>query len=64
MLNAEINAGKVSSVGNRAKKDDKLSAQLDEHSPASRLVVSEERSKIKLRAVWQRMNGCSVRSTG
>jgi len=42
---------KVSSGWNRAKKDDKLSAQLDEHSPASRLVVSEERSKIKLRAV-------------
>jgi len=32
---------KVSSVGNRAKKDDNLSTQLDEHSPASRLVESE-----------------------
>ena len=46
-----------------AKKDDKLSAQLDKHSPASRLVVSEERSKSKLRAVRQRMNGLSVRPT-
>ena len=64
MLNAEINAGKVSSVGNRAKKDDKLSAQLNEHSPASRPVVSEERSKTKLRAVRQRMNSRSVRPTG
>ena len=50
-------------MGNRAKKD-KLSAQLDEHSPASRLVVSEERGNIKLGAVRQRMNSLSVRSTG
>jgi len=54
---------KMSSVANRAKKDDKLSAQLDEHSPTSRLVESEERSKIKLRAVRQRMSGLSVRAT-
>jgi len=54
MLNAEINA----------VRDDKLIAQLDEHSSSSRLVVSEERSKIKLRAVRQRMNGLSVRPTG
>jgi len=53
----------VSSVENWAKKDDKLSAQLDEHSPASRPVESEERSKIKLRAVQQKMNGLSARPT-
>jgi len=64
MLNAEINAVRFSSVGNRAKKDGKLSPQLDEHSPASRLVVSEERSKSKLPAVRQRMNSLSVRPTG
>jgi len=35
----------VSSVANRAKKDGKFSEQLDEHSPACSLVVSEERWK-------------------
>jgi len=54
----------VSSVGNGDKKDEKFSAQLDEHSPASRLVVSEERSKIKLRAIRPRMNVVSARATG
>jgi len=49
-LNAERwnQCNTVPSVGNWAKKDNKVSAHLDEHSPASKLVVSEERSKMKL----------------
>ena len=46
------------------QESQKLSAQLDEHSPASNPVVSEERWKINLRAVRWRMNSLPVRPTG